>query len=62
MAKKSTGVYIVDKFNNPYELSEYQLFIREECAKIKSNGIKIPKGDNILKYVNKLWQQKKTLK
>ena len=59
MTRKSTGVYVLDKYNQPYELSEYQLFVREECAKLKQAGISIPGRGNTIKYVAKLWQEKK---
>ena len=59
MARKSTGVYVLDKYNQPYELTEYQLFVREECAKLKQAGISIPGRGNTIKYVAKLWQEKK---
>lgn len=59
MARKSTGVYVLDKYNQPYELTEYQLFVREECAKLKKAGISIPGRGNTIKYVARLWQEKK---
>ena len=59
MAKKSTGVYIVDKFNNPYELNEYHLFVQKECAKLKKKNIHIPGSGNTLVYIGELWQKKK---
>lgn len=59
MVRKSTGVYVIDRFNKPYELSEYQLFVREECAKLKAQGISIPGRGNTLVYVARLWQEKK---
>jgi hypothetical protein len=59
MAKKSTGVYVVDKFNNPYELNEYHLFVQKECAKLKKKGIHIPGSGNTLVYIGELWQKQK---
>lgn len=59
MAKKSTGVYVVDKYDNPYELTEYNLFVQQECAKLKKKGIHIPGSGNTLVYIGELWQKKK---
>lgn len=59
MAKNSTGVYVVDKHNNPYELTEYNLFVQKECAKLQKKGIHIPGSGNTLVYIAELWQQKK---
>ena len=59
MANKSTGVYVIDKFNKPYELNEYQLFVRTECARLKKEGIRIPGRGNTLVYIAELWQKKK---
>lgn len=60
MVKESTGVYILDKKNKPYELSKYQLFVREECAKLKKQNISIPGRGNTLIHIAKLWQESKT--
>lgn len=59
MAKKSTGVYVVNKFNEPFELTEYNLFVKEECAKLKKQNIHIPGRGNTLVYIGELWQKKK---
>ena len=59
MAKKSTGVYVVDKFNEPYELTEYNLFVQKECAKLQKKNIHIPGSGNTLVYIGELWQKKK---
>jgi hypothetical protein len=59
MAKKSTGVYVADKFNNPYELNEYHLFVQKECAKLQKKGIHISGSGNTLVYIGELWQKKK---
>lgn len=59
MAKKSTGVYVLDKFNNQYELNEYQIFVQKECAKLQKKGIHISGSGNTLVYIAELWQKKK---
>lgn len=43
------------------KLSEYNLFIQKECAKLKENGIRISGRGNILLYISKLWQKKKII-
>jgi hypothetical protein len=59
MAKKSTGVYVVDKFNELYELNEYQIFVQKECAKLQKKNIHISGSGNTLVYIGELWQKKK---
>ena len=59
MARKSTGVYVIDKFNQQYELNEYHLFVQKECAKMQKKGIHIPGSGNTLVYIGELWQKKK---
>ena len=59
MAKKSTGVYVVDKFNEQYELNEYQIFVQKECAKLQKKNIHISGSGNTLVYIGELWQKKK---
>jgi hypothetical protein len=59
MAKKSTDVYVVDKFNEQYELNEYQIFVQKECAKLQKKNIHISGSRNTLVYIGELWQKKK---
>lgn len=61
MPKKSADVYVVAKNNKLHKLSEYNLFVRKECAKMKKNGIRISGRGNLITHISKLWQQKKML-
>lgn len=43
------------------KLSEYNLFIQKECAKLKEQGIRISGRGKLLTYLSKIWQKKKEI-
>lgn len=43
------------------KLTEYNLFVKEQCAILKKDNIHIQGSGNTLKYIAKLWQQKKEI-
>ena len=59
MMKKSTGVFVIGRNNQPYELNNYQLFVREQCKILREKNIHIPGRGNTMKYVANLWQMQK---
>lgn len=58
-SKKSTGVFVLDIHNTPYELSEYNLFVQKQCKILKKKNIHFEGKGSTLKYIAELWEKKK---
>lgn len=57
--KKSTGVFVMDIHNSPYELTEYNLFVQKQCEILKKKNKHFEGKGNTLVYIAELWQKKK---
>jgi hypothetical protein len=58
-SKNSTGVFVMDIHNSPYELTEYNLFVQKQCEILKKKNKHFDGKGNTLIYIAELWQKKK---
>lgn len=58
--KTSKDIYLSPN-KQQHKLTDYNIFVKEQCAILRKDNIHIQGSGNTLKYIAKLWQQKKEI-
>ena len=58
--KTSKNIYLSPN-KQQRKLTDYNIFVKEQCAILRKDNIHIQGSGNTLKYIAKLWQQKKEI-
>ena len=59
--KTSKDIYLSPNKQQKRKLTDYNLFVKEQSAILRKDNIHIQGSGNTLRYIAKLWQQKKEI-